>query len=248
MVNNEIKGEVLHIVSPEKAINYKWEDEADLLPDGIQIISIDDINNLPAEIRYNRFGRNNVKINDVFLLDPYSDRYVLAAEAEKLFREEKFNKLSEIASLLGASRISYERVSKETKKRELIAEGKVYYKAFETTASMKNTSEEIALEEFFRSRSFPGVATTEGYERAKELCENTGLIQEFDSLLSLRDPSHPNPMKSDYYEFEVDRELNTGLDLAFSLNVMKGVFTLNAGVQEAISVSKRIKIKMYIEF
>ena len=57
---NELKGEVLHIVSPEKSVNYKWEDNINRIPSGLQIISIDDYNSLPDIIKKSRFGVRNI--------------------------------------------------------------------------------------------------------------------------------------------------------------------------------------------
>lgn len=248
MENNKIKGEVIHIVSPEKAVNYKWEEKASFLPEGLQIVSIDDIRNLPVEVRHNLFGYHNIKLNDVFMLNPYSGNYVLVTEADQNYKENKFAKISEVVSLLGAKQIQCEIISEETRKREFNADGNVNYKVVKVSASMQEKSEDKVLERILRKRTFPGTSTLDGYFQAKVICESTGLINELGSLLSLRNPSHPNPIKSDYYEVEITRELNSGLDLAFNLNVLKNVFALNAEVQEAISTSKSIKLKMYIEF
>ena len=40
----ELKGEVVYVTTPEKAINYKWEKGYGKLSSGLEIVSIDDIN------------------------------------------------------------------------------------------------------------------------------------------------------------------------------------------------------------
>ena len=55
-------------------------------------------------------------------------------------------------------------------------------------------------------------------------------------------------MKKETYHIELSKELNESLEVAFHLNILKGVFTLNAGIQESISSSKRLVIETVMEF
>ena len=43
-------------------------------------------------------------------------------------------------------------------------------------------------------------------------------------------------------------KLNESLEVAFHLNILKGVFSLNAGIQESISSLKKLVIETVIEF
>ncbi|MDE5829497.1 MAG: hypothetical protein K2H48_05860 [Duncaniella sp.] len=251
MDSKKLNGNALHIVSPEKAVNYKWEEYADKLPAGVQIISIDEINNLPVEIRKQYFGLQNIELNDVFLFEPYSKRYILSSNAEDSFFERKFYKIAEIARLLGASSISHEVTLVEVMQRVLSATGDITYKAVEVSAEVKRDYEEKIRNTYKLHEDFTSPKLTlEGYNRAKEICIETSLIQVpvFEHLLAMRDPSHPSSLK--YYEKNINlaQDINEGLEVAFKLNILKGVFSLNANTTETLSKSKNLNSKMIIEF
>ena len=216
---NELKGEVLHIVSPEKSVNYKWEDNINRIPSGLQIISIDDYNSLPDIIKKSRFGVRNISEDAVLILEPYTRQYISATDAEQVNLERNFYALSKIASLLGASKVSRKVESLQEEKRVLTAEGDISYRVVEISTNMKKENIER-----YRNR----------YEKIREY-----------SCPSL---NHPNPMKKETYHIELSKELNESLEVAFHLNILKGVFTLNAGIQESISSSKRLVIETVMEF
>ena len=248
---NELKGEVLHIVSPEKSVNYKWEDNINRIPSGLQIISIDDYNSLPDIIKKSRFGVRNISEDAVLILEPYTRQYISATDAEQVFFDRKFDALSKIASLLGASKVSRKVESLQEEKRVLTAEGDISYRVVEISTNMKKENFERYRNRYEKIREYscPSL-TNEGYKEALRICEETGLIydQDFKSLLDQRNPNHPNPMKKETYHIELSKELNESLEVAFHLNILKGVFTLNAGIQESISSSKRLVIETVMEF
>jgi len=251
MEHINLTGQVLHVVSPEKAVNYKWEDNADKLPDNLQIISIDDYNSLADTTKKELFGLRNVSENSLLILEPYSHQYILPNEAEITFFDRKFNALSQIASLLGASKISMKVESYEETKRELSVNGDISYKAVDISATMNKAQMEHLKNKYEKIREYTSPRlTSEGFNEALRICEESGLIYDvnFKSLLAQRNPQHPNPMKKEILHIELSKELNESLDIAFHLNVLKGVFSLNAGVMNAISSSKRLMIETILEF
>lgn len=248
---HELKGEVLHIVSPEKAVNYKWEEDSNKLPSGLQIISIDDFNSLPETIKKKRFGVRNITENAVLIFEPYSQQYISATDAEQIFFDRKFDVLSQIASLLGAAKISRKVESYEEEKRVLTADGDISYKVVEVSSNMRKEHTERYRNRYEKIREYTSPRlTTSGFEEALKICEDTGLIydQDFKALLDQRNPRHPNPIKREIYHIELSKELNESLEVAFHLNILKGVFSLNAGIKESISSSKRLVIETVMEF
>jgi hypothetical protein len=244
MENEELTGQVLHIVSPERAINYKWEENADKLPSGLQIISIDDYNSLPDSIKRSRFG--NVNLNDVLILEPYTKRYIAATQAEQEFFKGKFNTLTNIARLLGATKVEYKFESLEEKKRELNANGDFV----DVSVGYAEQHREQYKSLYEKKRDYPGDYTLEGFKEAEKICKDTGLIYvpRFKDLLNQRNPKYPNPIKKETYRIELSSELNDSFEIAFNLNILKGVFSLSARMSESISSFKRLVFETNLEF
>lgn len=248
MENEELKGQVLHIVSPERAINYKWEENADKLPSGLQIISIDDYNSLPDSIKRSRFG--NVNLNDVLILEPYTKRYIAAPQAEQEFFKGKFNTLSNIARLLGATKVEYKFKSFDETKRELNANGEISCRSVDVSGSYAEQHRERYKSLYEKKRDYPGDYTLEGFKEAEKICKDTGLIYDpgFKDLLAQRNPKHPNPLKKETFRIELSSELNNSFEIAFNLNILKGVFSLSAGMSESISSFKKLVFETNLEF
>ena len=251
MDNIDLKGEVLHIVNPEKAINYKWEKDSDKLSSGLQIISIDEIANLPEDVRKSHFGNKLISENDVLIFEPYSQRYVPVTEAQQSYLDRKYEALSLIAGLLGASKISMKVKTIEMEKRVLTADGEITYKAVDISLGIEKEQFEKYTCQYNKCSEYPNPGlTTVGYLKAERICKETSLIYdpEFKSLLDQRNPEHPNPIKKAVCNIELSRELNRHLDIAFNLNVLRGVFSLNASTKESISSSKKVIIETILEF
>ncbi len=66
--------------------------------------------------------------------------------------------------------------------------------------------------------------------------------QGFRTLLDLRNPQYPNPLKNRICGIELSREPSQSLDVAFQLNGLPGVFALSA------SVDQRLIIRTELEF
>jgi hypothetical protein len=248
MENKELTGQVLHIVSPERAINYKWEENADKLPSGLQIISIDDYNSLPDSIKRNRFG--NVNLNDVLILEPYTKRYIAATQAEQESFNGKFDTLTKIARLLGATKVECKFESLEEKKRELNANGEISCRFVDVSVGYAEQHRKQYKSLYKKEKHYPGDYTLEGFKEAEKICKDTGLIYDpsFKDLLDQRNPNYPNPMKKETYHIELSREINDSFEIAFHLNILKGVFSLSAGMSESISSFKRLVIETNLEF
>ena len=103
MCNNnvpELNGEVIHITSDEKTINWEWEKDSDKVSRQIQFVSIDDI---PLIRNNSNMQLPTVFENDVLIKHPFEpNTYLSIGEACNEIRIDKFLKIGEIAQCLGA--------------------------------------------------------------------------------------------------------------------------------------------------
>ena len=251
MDNNKIKGEVIHVVRPEVAINYRWYDNANSLPEEVQIVDVEELNLLPEEVKREKFGRKT-KFNEgeVFLFEPYNQIYVAPEVADDVFLTSKYDTLMEICQYLGASYIKVEVEKSEEKTRILNADGNVAYKGIGLKGFFRSEENKNCYSKFNKEEEYdnPG-PSVEGYEKAKQFCALRGIENdpEISRLLRQRDPKLPNLLKSQKYHFELSAELNKVLDAAIHLNAVK-VFSLSATAQKVINTSKRVTIDVKIEF
>jgi len=253
MCNNNVpklNGEVIHITSDEKSINWKWEKSSDKVSRKIQFVSIDVIPMI----------RNNSDIqfpvvseNDVLIKHPFEpNTYLSIDDACNEIHIDKFFKIGEIAQCLGAKGYIVEEAKESVETRCFDANVGVTYKPVRTSVDIKK---EDTLKEKLGikiSDKFSGCKkiTEKSYLEAKELAkkyllENDSAIR---SLIRMRDPSKENMLTNRSIHCEMTKELNSALDIAFSLNVMPNVFSLDANVKKTLETKETITLDILFEF
>lgn len=237
------------VTSPEKSVNYRWEKESGKLSRDLQILSIDDLNSLPLDIRQKNFDVKHFSEGMVLVKDPINNRYIRAEEANEKLPKLKNDAIDHIVSLLGAKRIRRSVIQYDEEKQELDASGNI--KVFKMSASANYSSVEIEAKkkEFTREKRFSGNRSVEGYNQALEYCEKNGLIYdpEIRQILEDRAPSHPNPVTSDSYKITLTSESAKAMEAAFSLSYL-GCFSLSAAVKESISIKRMVIIEFEVEY
>lgn len=228
---------VIYITTPERAINYQWEEEAQKLSPNLEIMSIDDIGNLPMEVKKKIFSSPMIEEGTIWVLDPFEDRYYPADKAKDVIPRSKFRAIEKIAGLLGAKSIHHVSSKTQVSKREMSASGDIKIKVFNANAQYSaDFSFKFAQEETL-DKEFKGNKTIEGYKKALEFCQTTGLIYdpEIKRMLEDCDPKHPNPIISQKYTVSLTSECEEQMDTAFSLNFMGNLFSISGKYTEAIS-------------
>ena len=100
---------------------------------------------------------------------------------------------------------------------------------------------------YSRKEIFSGEFTRQGYEDAKRLIKQYRL-EELNYIVEQRNPDDGNTLMEQNIAVGLSEELNHLTECAFSLNVLKGVFTLNANVKQTISTQKEIIIETKLVF
>lgn len=241
---------IIHITSDEKSRNYKWEKDANKVSKNIEIASIDDIQALPLDVRRKMFSVQDIEEGMVFIKDPFSERYYLASEVADKFSDNKYNALSRIAMYLGAKRIITEIESVKIKSREFNSESGLTYKVVDGGLNINSSTTELYKKKYNKEETFDGVSNEKGYQKAKEFSERTGLIYDpsIEYLLEARHPDNDNKKRSEDIRTEITSECDNSLDIAFSLNVLGDVFSLNAKCAHSMKETEQVIIHSRIEF
>lgn len=253
MCNNnvsELNGEVIHITSDEKSINWEWEKDSDKVSRKIQFVSIDDI---PIIRNNSDIHFPVVSENDILIKHPFEpNTYLRIDDACNVIRKDKFYKISEIAQELGAKGFTIEEAKESIETRKLDAKVGVEYKAVKTEIDIKKENElkeKLGIKICDRYGGCSKI-TEASFAKAKELAKRYHLDDDSDicSLISARDPSKENPLTNRSIHCEMTKEFNSALDIAFSLNVMPNVFSLDANVKKTLETKETITLDILFEF
>ena len=101
-------------------------------------------------------------------------------------------------------------------------------------AKSENNKEEHSTEQHseYLHSEWPGTYTASGYNYAKQIAMETGLIDDpaIHSILRQRDPSHPNPLKRNQYSVKISSDLQKTLSTLNAINGDFGSFGINVDV------------------
>lgn len=246
MENNQLK-EILYIAPEERTINYKWEKNSNLLSPNLAVVTVDDIEHLKKE------GwkiKSQIPLTEGMVLakHPYLDKcYMDINLAEDELLKDKFNCIGRVVKLLGVKQYKVKVVFIEQQQRELDVSGKVNYKAIKSSAEYKKREEEKYAKTYSRSETYIGNFTEKSYEEAKQLIKIHDL-DELKYLVDQRKPNDENHLNSFEETIELSKELNSLTECAFSLNVLGGVFSLDANLKQTISIQKKVVLETRLEF
>ena len=250
MENNKLGAAILQISTEERAVNYQWEKDADKLDKKISIVSMDDIKKM------NDSGWT-FKPDIPFLcegmtlaLHPFIYKcYIDINSAEDEIFKDKLDCLGKVSKLLGVKLFEAKAIFIEEKHRDLDASGNINYKVVKVDASYRKEEEEKYAKTYSRKESFSGEFTQKGYDKAKQLIKQYKLDdKDINYIVEQRNPEDSSVLSAREVKVELTRELNKLTECAFSLNILKGVFTLNANVKQTIATQKTVILETKLIF
>lgn len=248
MENNKLGAGILQISTEERAVNYRWEKDADKLDKNISIVCMDDIQNLVND-GWTFKTKMPIREGMTLALHPFISKcYIDINIAEDELFKDKFNCLGRVVKLLGAKSFEAKAAFLEARTRIIDATGNINYKLIKADASYKKSEEEKYAKTYSRKEIFSGEFTRQGYENAKQLIKQYKLEEDLNYIVEQRNPDDDNTFSEQNITVDLSEELNSLTECAFSLNVLKGVFTLNANVKQTISTQKKIIVETKIIF
>lgn len=245
-----LKSDVIHVVSPERSLNYMYfPDYSSQQYRGIQIVSID---NIPA---YKSMGYNlpnHINEGTVLFKHPFFDhRYVYGTDASKRFRYSRFLQISEVLQLLGASRYEVGSVWEEVVERCWEANGSVSIKAIQPSLKIEDKNEKEQKAGFKLEDSFDGIKyiSEESWKQAKDLAAKYGLMEDdfIQSIINQRNPHIKNAIKRRTYTLDITEDENHYFDIAIALTAFSA-FNLDASFKRAVKKQHRVKMEIIYYF
>ena len=220
--------------------NYNWEKNADKLDPNVQIVSYDNVRLMDIDIFDGKFPM----LDSILVKHPFiPNKYIPLDMTEDALTKTKLNCLGIIARLLGVKEYETEFITEETKEVSIDASGKIDVKIVDSQSKINIKKDDTKVGKYYRHETFKGEFNAEGYEQAIIEAKRYGLYNDEDIfyLIKNRDPRFLNPMTSQTVKFELAKELNNKLDIAFSLKVAS-IFKLKADYNQIITHRKRIVI------
>ena len=224
MENIKLGAGILQISTEERAINYRWEKDADKLDKNISIVCMNDIQNL---VNDGWTFKTKIPIREgmTLALHPFISKcYIDINIAEDELFKDKFNCIGRVVKLLGVKSFEAKAVFIEAKTRIIDATGSINYKLIKADASYKKAEEEKYAKTYSRKERFSGEFTRQGYENAKQLIKQYRL-EDLNYIVEQRNPDDGNTISEQNVAVDLSEELNSLTECAFSLNVLKGVFS-----------------------
>lgn len=251
-------GQIIQIEQDERSRNYRWERNAGFLDQNIQVVSIDD---------YSKSIKNGeqclpkiVKPGTVLVKHPFEqDVYIFLDELEQTVYRSKALHMADIAQLLGSTSFSYDIKIDSIEKVSIGANGEITYAPYYCDVKYKTDQVEkykamLKIEDTNEVNPDYQNLTLENkvlsYNKACELAHKYGLDKDEDvkSLLESRNPNSLYIKKSRNVCFELSREVNALCSCALSLNVLKGVFTMQGNFESQVSQKKTIFVSFSFIF
>lgn len=247
MGNNKLGAAILQVSTEERAVNYQWEKDADKLDKNISIVSMDDIKKMKDSGWTFKIAMPLCE-GMTLALHPFIYKcYIDINSAEDEIFKDKLDCLGKVSKLLGVKLFEAKAIFIEEKHRDLDASGNINYKVVKVDASYRKEEEEKYAKTYSRKESFSGKFTQMGYDKAKQLIKQYKL-DDIDYIVEQRNPEDSSVLSAQEVKVELTRELNRLTECAFSLNILKGVFTLNANVKQTIATQKKVILETKLIF
>ena len=249
MENNKLGAGILQISTEERAVNYRWEKDANKLDKNISIVCMDAI----QKMKDNGWTfKTNMPLCEgmTLALHPFIHKcYIDITSAEDEIFKDKLDCLGKVSKLLGVKIFEAKAIFIEEKHRDLDASGNINYKVVKVDASYRKEEEEKYAKTYSRKESFSGEFTQMDYDKAKQLIKQYKLDdKDINYIVEQRNPEDSSKLSAREVKVELTRELNSLTECAFSLNILKGLFTLNADVKQTISTQKKIILETKLIF
>lgn len=188
------------------------------------------------------------------------DTYIHLEDLEQTVYRSKALRMADIAQLLGCTRFSYDIKIDSIEIASVGQNGNISYAPYisgdakykhdqvEKYKAMLKIEDKNEINVEYQNLTIDDKILS--YNKACELAHKYMLYKDEDikSLLNSRNPYNPYIKKSRTVCFELSREVNSLYSCAFSLEVLKGVFTIHGGFENQVSKKKTIFVTFSFDF
>ncbi len=242
----ELTGEVVLIADDERSRNYMWFDNSEKLSSNLQIVPVSEARNYQNQLCLTSQPESGMML----IRHPYESRYISANNYQDEIIKHKMRAIRRVSQCLGAKKVEYSWLFNQEGTREFDTEGNLKIKVVEIEGSYKERQETKYRDSYQRFDTFEGVYSETDWSEARREASKMGLDRDPDivDLIESRKPGLTNKQTSFRVEINSTRETNERMDIAFSVNILKGVFKLGGGVHEVITSSKEISLICDVQF
>lgn len=249
----QLTAPIIRIDTDEISIRYKWEDDASKLNPNIQIVSVNDYNDLVNSKSNSLILPRNATTGSILMRHPFrKNTYIPLEEAEMTIYKDKMFCMSSIAVHLGLL-FDWKVELVSVSKRDIDASGNIDYKNVKVDATFKSNEEEkyrgmISMTQDVRQNPISTISSEEEYQEACDLVKKYGLENDMEiiSLLDGRKPNCKHIISDRTISVELSKEVNSMYDIAYSLNVLHGLFGFSASLNEKVSQNKTLKLVLHL--
>ena len=253
MSDLELTKDIIRIDTDEKSIRYSWDENAYKLDRNIQIVSIDEYHSMKESFPTKYSLPRYVNERTILIRHPFNNnKFISIDDFEEVVYKDKMYYISDIVRNLGCKKFDWHIEINEIQERLLDVDGKVKIKAVDIKSKYKRDEESrysslIKLTDTFSlSQSY----NINDYNQAIEDAKKYNLYDEIDvySVIKGRNPLENNLIGDRHLSITLSNDVNKLFDYTFSLNVLGGVFSLDAKVVETLKYQKTIKLELDLEF
>lgn len=245
------KNDVVRIEKDELALNYIYYPQARDL-NNIGVISKE--YELPELIKSGYlFSPDSIRpsIGDTYVKDPFNEKRFIRIEnfTQEVLRSKQ-SCIMRIAALLAAKHVelSVSATNVETRNNNLEVDGQ--YKPVQGQVNIDSEKIKKIAQSFSRTADFKTEFTENGYNQAVQEAKKYGLYNESEVNELLQFRSQENEVNLTNYEihFIMSNEINSNLDIAAQLNIMKDVFKLSGSFKHSVQTKCTIEGDMKMTF
>ena len=201
---------------------------------------------------------SRVAVGDIIVEHPFHPKqYVKIQDIEITYYQDWMELMSDIVRLLGGIKFSWFVELTDRQDRILDANlnvGVPTYGSLNATAKTKYENELMTrlnvASSFTPSKKISKRGIIADYEKAIKRVQEYGLENDIQicSLIHSRSPQDQYRQSHKRVDIEITRDINDYGDYAFSLNVLGDMFSMTAGIKDAISKRKSIHLIFEIDF
>lgn len=242
-----IQPNVIRIEPQKIAGSWKWEKNSEKIPSSLMIIDPEfDKNLLPASL-----SPAVCQYGQTYLKCPFDDRYILLQEYEDTVLQAKIREIVNILTDLGATYIKWETQLIRLKQREIDNDFNAVIPQGDLQIKNKSSESEAISHKFSSEWTNEAIGVNkEGYETALMRAKQCGLENDMviSTLLKGRNPQGKARNKTFKQSTCISSELNNVLDVACSLNAIKGLVHLDNSFHKTTSIKREIETTFEVNF
>ncbi|WP_418877500.1 hypothetical protein [Xylanibacter rarus] len=242
-----IQPNVIRIEPLKIAGSWKWEENSEKIPSSLMIIDPEfDKHLLPASL-----SPAVCQYGQTYLKCPFDDRYILLQEYEDTVLQAKIREIVNILTDLGATYIKWETELIGLKQRDIDEEFNTVIPQGDLKIRMKSSESEAINHKFSSEWTNEAIEIDkEGYETALVRAKQCGLENDMviSTLLNARNPQKKARNKTLKQSTCISSELNNVLDIACSLNAIKGLIHLDNSFHKTTSIKRELETTFEVNF